>query len=152
MSKWFKRLAHSLHACRYHVVFCPKYRYRILKEEIAEYVRQQICQLLSQQEGVEVLELNVQEDHVHLLMSMPPKYAVSEMMGFLKGKLALRMFERFPQLGRKYWGRHLWRVPHGRGYCVSTVGIDEEMIRKYVRWQEQQERDAEHTQGKLFND
>ena len=148
MSKRFKRLAHSLYECKYHVVFCPKYRYRILKDEIAEYVRQQIYQLLGQKEEVEVLELNVQEDHVHLLMSMPPKYAVSEMMGFLKGKLALRMFERFPQLGRKYWGRHLW----SRGYCVSTVGIDEEMIRKYVRWQEQQERDSEHTQGKLFND
>ena len=148
MSKRFKRLAHSLYECKYHVVFCPKYRYRILKDEIAEYVRQQIYQLLGQKEEVEVLELNVQEDHVHVLLSMPPKYAVSEMMGFLKGKLALRMFERFPQLGRKYWGRHLW----SRGYCVSTVGIDEEMIRKYVRWQEQQERDAEHTQGKLFND
>lgn len=148
MSKRFKRLAHSLYECKYHVVFCPKYRYRILKDEIAEYVRQQIYQLLGQKEEVEVLELNVQEDRVHVLMSMPPKYAVSEMMGFLKGKLALRMFESFPQLGRKYWGRHLW----SRGYRVSTVGIDEEMIRKYVRWQEQQKRDSEHTQAKLFND
>ena len=73
MSKWFKRLAHSLHACRYHVVFCPKYRYRILKDEIAEYVRQQIYQLLGQKEGVEVLELNVQEDYVHLLLSNAAK-------------------------------------------------------------------------------
>jgi putative transposase len=69
-------------------------------------------------------------------------------MGFLKGKLALRLFERFPRLGRKYWGRHLW----SRGYCVSTVGIDEEMIRHYVRWQESQERRDEQQQGKLFDE
>ncbi len=103
---------------------------------------------MRQREGVEVLELNVQADHVHLLLWIPPKYAVSEIMGFLKGKLALRLFERFPRLGRKYWGRHLW----SRGYCVSTVGIDEEIIRHYVRWQENQERRDEQQQGKLFGE
>ena len=148
MSKRFRKLAHSLYECKYHIVFCPKYRYRILQDEVSEYVRQQIYQLLSQQAGVEVLELNIQADHVHLVLWIPPKYAVSEIMGFLKGKLALRLFERFPALGRKYWGRHLW----SRGYCVSTVGIDEAMIRHYVRWQEQQERTAEQSQGKLFDD
>jgi putative transposase len=111
-------------------------------------VKSQIYQLLRQREGVEVLELNVPADHVHLLLWIPPKYAVSEIMGFLKGKLALRLFERFPQLGRKDWGRHLW----SRGYCVSTVGIDEEMIRHYVRWQASQERRAEQQQGKLFDE
>ncbi len=92
--------------------------------------------------------MNVQPDHVHLLVWIPPKASVSEIMGFLKGKLALRLFERFPQMARKYWGRHLW----SRGYCVSTVGIDEEMIRQYVRWQESQERRNEQQQGKLFDD
>jgi putative transposase len=128
-------------------VFCPKYRYRILKDEVAEDVRQQSYQLVQQQEGVEVLELNIQEDHVHLVLWIPPKYAVSEIMGFLKGKLAIRVFERFPQLGRRYWGRHLW----ARGYCVSTVGVDEEMIRQYVRWQEQQDRQTEYKQEKLID-
>ena len=68
-------------------------------------------------------------------------------MGFLKGKLAIRVFERFPQLGRRYWGRHLW----ARGYCVSTAGVDEEMIRQYVRWQEQQDRQTEYKQEKLID-
>jgi putative transposase len=95
---------------------------------------------------VEVLELNVQPDHVHLVVSIPPKYAVSEFMGYLKGKQALRLFQQYESLGRRYWGRHLW----ARGYCVSTIGLDEEKIRKYVKWQEKQEKQAEIVQGKLF--
>lgn len=147
MSKRFRKLAHSLYECKYHVVFCPKYRYRILKDEVAEYVRQQLYQLVKQQEGVEIIELNIQEDHVHLVLWIPPKYTVSEIMGFLKGKLAIRVFERFPALGRRYWGRHLW----SRGYCVSTVGVDEEMIRQYVRWQERQDRQTAYKQEKLID-
>ena len=142
-----KRLSHSLYECKYHIVFCPKYRYRILKEEIGEYVKQQVYQLCEQKDLIEVLELNVQPDHVHLVVSIPPKYAVSEVMGYLKGKLAIKMFRRYEHLGRRYWGRHLW----SRGYCVSTVGLDEEKIRKYVKWQEKQEKDDEATQGKLFD-
>ena len=147
MSKRFRKLAHSLYECKYHIVFCPKYRYRILKDEVAEYVRQQIYQLVKQQEGVEIIELNIQEDHVHLVLWIPPKYPVSEIMGFLKGKLAIRVFERFPALGRRYWGRHRW----SRGYCVSTVGVDEEMIRQYVRWQERQDRQTAYKQEKLID-
>ena len=146
MSKRFKKLSHSIYECKYHVVFCPKYRYRILKGEMAHYARGQIQQLLRQKELVEVIELNVQADHVHLITSIPPKYAVSTIMGFLKGKLALKLFERYASLGRKYWGRHLW----ARGYCVSTVGINEEQIRQYVRWQEKREREVEMKQQKLF--
>ena len=139
----FKKLTHTVYECKYHVVFCPKYRHRILKEEIAEYCRQQLYQLARGKELVEILELNIQSDHVHMLMSMAPKYSVSGMMGYLKGKLALRMFDRFERIGKRYWGRHLW----SRGYCVSTVGLDEEMIRKYVRWQGEQDRRIE--QGQL---
>ena len=146
MSKRFKKLSHSLYECKYHIVFCPKYRYRVFGAEVGQYVQEQISQLVRKKELVEVLELNVQPDHVHIVFEIPPKYAVSEVMGFLKGKLALKLFERYPQLGRKYWGRHLW----ARGYCVSTVGIDEEMIRQYVRWQEKQERDDEEKQRLLF--
>jgi putative transposase len=76
-----------------------------------------------------------------------PKYAVSEFMGYLKGKLALRMFQQYESLAKRYWGCHLW----ARGYCVSTVGLDEEKIRKYVQWQEKQEKQAEAVQGKLFD-
>ena len=147
MTQRFKRLSHSLYECKYHIVFCPKYRYRILKEEIGEYVRQLVHQLCRQKDQVEVLELNVQSDHVHMVVSIPPKYAVSAFMGYLKGKMALRLFQQYESLGRRYWGRHLW----ARGYCVSTVGLDEEKIRKYVQWQKQQEKQNEVVQGKLFD-
>ena len=144
--KRFRRLSHSLYECKYHIIFCPKYRYRIFKEDIAEYARQQIYQLCKQKELVEVLELNVKPDHIHLVMSIPPKYSVSNVMGYLKGKLALRLFDKYEHLGRRYWGRHLW----SRGYCVSTVGLDEEKIRQYVKWQKQHNKESESTQGQLF--
>ena len=146
MSKRFKKLSHSIYGCKYHAVFCPKYRYRIFGAELGQYTGEQIRQLLRQKELVEVLELNVQPDHVHLVVEIPPKYAVSALMGFLKGKLAQKLFEQYPQLGRKYWGRHLW----ARGYCVSTVGIDEEQTRQYERWQEKQEHEEEQRQRRLF--
>jgi len=117
-----------------------------LKDDICEYSRQQIYQLCSYKEQIEVLELNIQPDHIHLVISIPPKYAVSNFMGYLKGKLALRLFDRYERLGKRYWGRHLW----SRGYCVTTVGLDEEKIRKYVRWQEQKDKDNESQQQNLF--
>ena len=86
MTRRFKKLAHSLYECKDHVVFCPKYRYKILQDEVSQYVRQQIYRLSSQKDGVEVVEVNVQPEHVHLVVSIPPKYAVSQYMGFLKGK------------------------------------------------------------------
>ena len=147
MTRQFKRLAHSIYECKYHVVFCPKYRYQILRDEVAEYTRQQIYRLCQQKEGVEVLELSVQPDHVHVVVSIPPKYAVSSVMGYLKGKLAIRLFDRYEKLGRRYWGRHLW----SRGYCVSTIGLDEEKIRKYVTWQAKKEKQLEAIQGELFD-
>ena len=147
MPRQFKRLSHSIYECKYHVVFCPKYRYRVLTGEVGEYVTQEIIRLCSQKDGVEVLEANVQADHVHLVLSIPPKYAVSSVMGYLKGKLAIRVFNRYRHLRKQYWGGHLW----SRGYCVSTVGIDEEKIRKYVKWQEAREKQAESTQRRLFN-
>jgi putative transposase len=106
-----------------------------------------VYQLCKQKEQIEVLELNVQPDHVHLVVSILPKYLVSEFMGYLKGKMALRLFQQYESLGRWYWGRHVW----ARGYCVSTIGLDEEKIRKYVQWQEKQEKQVEAVQGKLFD-
>lgn len=147
MTQRFKRLSHTIYECKFHIVFCPKYRQRIFKDEMKEYVKQQIYQLCQQKEEVEILELNVQVDHVHLIVLIPPKYAVSEFMGYLKGKLAIRLFHQYESLGRRYWGRHLW----ARGYCVSTIGLDEEKIRKYVQWQERQEKQVEAVQGKLFD-
>jgi len=145
MTRQFKKLSHSVYECKYHVVFCPKYRYKILEAEVRTYVIQQAYRLCNQKEGVEILEINVQPDHVHMVLEIPPKYAVSKVIGFLKGKLALRMFDRFPKLRKRYWGQHVW----SRGYCVSTVGLDEERIRKYVKWQTKKEQEA--VQRRLIN-
>jgi putative transposase len=106
---------------------------------VGDYASQQVYQLARQKDLVEVEELNVQADHVHAILSVPPKYAISDLMGFLKGKMALNLFHRYENLGKQYWGRHLW----SRGYCVSTIGLDEDQIRKYVRWQEQKDKVAE---------
>ena len=147
MTRQFKKLSHSLYECKYHIVFCPKYRYKILEGEVAQYIRQKLYDLCHQKEGVEILEVNVQSDHVHIVLSIPPKYQVSQVIGYLKGKLALGAFDRFPELRKRYWGQHLW----SRGYCVSSVGLDEDRIRKYVKWQNKRDQDAESTQGKLFD-
>jgi putative transposase len=85
-------------------------------------------------------------DHIHLVMIIPPKYSVSSIMGYVKGKIAIRLFQRYEKIGKRYWGRHLW----ARGYCVSTVGLNEEQIRKYVKWQDKKEREIEKRQLTLF--
>ncbi len=98
------------------------------------------------QKGCEVIELNVQEDHIHLLVMVPPKVSISELVGTLKGRTAIRVFKQFGYLKQKpYWGNHLW----ARGYCVDTVGLDAEMIRRYVKYQEKKERRLEQIQLKL---
>ncbi len=148
MRKRFKKLSHTIYECKYHLIFCPKYRRRILTGEIGEYVRREIVRLLKQKGEIEIIEMNVQADHVHLVIWIPPKYAVSEVMGYLKGKLAIRILRRYEKLGKQFWGRHLW----SRGYCVSTIGIEEEKIRQYVRWQENKEKEIEDTQGELFDE
>ena len=118
----------------------------IFEDEIAEYTQQQIYKYCSYKELVEVLELNIQVDHVHVVLSIPPKYTVSSIVGSLKGRIAIRLFQRYEKLGKRYWGRHFW----SRGYCISTVGLDEEKIRKYVRWQETKEKAIERQQLNLF--
>jgi putative transposase len=87
--------------------------------------------------GCEKKELNIHVDHIHLVVSVPPKVSISRMMGILKGKTAIKIFKSYPALKQKpYWGNHFW----SRGYCVDTIGLDEEKIRKYVKYQEDQER------------
>ena len=134
MSK-YKRLSHSVWLCTYHIVFCPKYRYQVLEGRGEIFVRNQLYRLCGQKDQLMIDEINIQPDHVHLILSIPPKYSVSETMGYLKGKVAVRLFENQKELSRRYWGKHFW----ARGYCVSTVGLDEEKIKKYVKWQQQKE-------------
>jgi len=132
----FKKLTHVIWHCQYHIVWVPKYRYRVLQGVIGREVRNCV-EVYSSRLRCEVEELNVQVDHVHLLVSVPPKVSISELMGVVKGKSALRVFTRFPQLRKRpYWGNHFWT----KGYCVDTVGLDAEMIRQYVKYQEKEER------------
>lgn len=126
----FKRLSHAVWECKYHIVWCPKYRFRILRGEIGKSVRDIIKQLCEWKQ-VEILEGNVQVDHIHMVVSISPKYSVSEVIGFLKGKSAIKIFDTYLEMKKRYWGRHFW----AKGYCVSTVGLNEEQIRKYVKWQ-----------------
>ena len=131
----FKKSSHVIWHCQYHITWTPKYRFRILKGPVAKEV-QQCVNLFCQRLDCEVIELNVQIDHVHLLVSVPPKTSVSELMGVLKGRTAIRIFAVFPYLKKKpYWGNHFW----SKGYCVDTVGLNTEMVQKYVKYQEKQE-------------
>jgi putative transposase len=135
----FKRLSHTIWHCEYYIVWVPKYRYRVLqgklKEEVELCVREQTRHM-----SCELQEVNVQADQVHLIVQIPPKLSISEYMGRLKGKTAIRVFSVFRDLRqRRYWGNHFW----AQGYCVGTVGLDGEMMRKYVKWQEKQEQRQE---------
>jgi len=132
----FRKLSHTIYECKYHVVFCPKYRLRIFREEIKSYTEYQLRKLLDQKDKIELMELYICEDHIHMVLSIPPKYSLSSLIGYLKGKLALRLLHQDESLQGKYWGRHIW----SRGYCVSTVDLNEEQIRKYVRYQEQRDK------------
>ena len=95
--------------------------------------------MVEQKDKVEIIELNVQAYHVHMVIEIAPKYQVSQIVGYLKGKVAIWLFEKYKTVGKRYWGGHFW----SRGYCVSTVGLDEEKIVKYVKWQDEQEGKSE---------
>jgi putative transposase len=125
----FRRLSHTIWHCQYHIVWTPKYRFRILTGNVGEEVGRCIRAFVEQQKS-EVVELNVQHDHVHLLTMVPPKVSISDYVGIIKGRTAIRVFNKFRELKhRPYWGNHFW----SRGYCVDTVGLDEEKIRRYVK-------------------
>lgn len=135
----FNRLSHAIWYCHYHIIWVPKYRFRVLKGEIKTEVEESI-RIFSEQLGCKIEELNIQEDHVHLLVMVPPKISLSKYIGMLKGKSAIRIFTRFPRLRqRPYWGNHFW----ARGYCLDTIGLDLEKIRQYVKYQEAQEKQLE---------
>lgn len=140
----FKKQSHSIWDCTYHIVWTPKYRYRILKGKIKNDVTHYLRSLCSQNK-VEIDELNVQVDHIHLILKIPPKYSVSKIVGILKGKTAIRIFNKNKGLKEKtYWGNHFW----AQGYCVDTIGLDEEMIRRYVKYQEHKEKREEGKNNK----
>ena len=124
-------LAHTKWYCKYHIVFTPKYRRKAIYNQYRESLIE-IFQLLCKYKGVEIIEGHMMPDHVHLLVSIPPKLSVSSFMGYLKGKSALMMFEKHANLKYKFGNRHFW----AEGYYVSTVGLNEETIKKYIQEQE----------------
>ena len=144
--KQLKKLAHAVWQCKYHVVWCPKYRFRILGGELGRALRDIIRQLCEWRK-IEILEGNIQIDHIHLVLSIPPKYSISEAIGFIKCKSAIKIFDKYHKLKRRYWGQHFW----SKGYCVSTIGLDEDRIRQYIRWQIHKDRKLDQMRlGAIF--
>ncbi len=132
----FRKLTHVFYKCEYHIVFTPKYRFQVLEGMIKSLLEHDILAICQWKEVI-VDELSVQKDHVHMLCSVPPKISISDFMGILKGKTAIRLFKTYPSLKSKpYWGNHFW----SRGYFICTVGLDEEMIRKYVKYQQHEDK------------
>jgi len=140
-------LAHTSWRCQYHVVFAPKYRrmaiYGRIRQDIGKILRQ-----LCQQKGVEIIEAEACVDHIHMLISIPPKYSVSQIMGYLKGKSSLMIFDRYANLKYKYGNRHFW----ARGYFVDTVGRNKKQIQEYIRNQLKEDEAMDQISLKEFVD
>ena len=127
---------HGVYRTEYHVVWIPKYRRRILNPGIKEYLDKLLSKVLVTVPGCEMVEYSIQVDHIHMVMIIPPRYAVSEVVGRIKGMTASRLRKRFSWLKKLYTKENIVWSP---GYFVSTVGIDEDKILRYVQWQERQD-------------
>ena len=140
-------LSHTRWNCKYHIVFIPKYRrkeiYGKLRSDIGQIIRQ-----LCQYKGVEIMEAHAMPDHIHMLVRIPPKIAVSNFMGYLKGKSSLMIFERHANLKYKYGNRNFW----AKGFFVSTVGLDTEKVQEYIRDQEKEDMMQDNLSNKEYKD
>src|SRR4029453_2060844 len=130
----YENLSHSRWECKYHVVFIPKYRRKALYGELRRYLGDVFRKLAAQKES-RIEEGHLLSDHVHMLIAIPPKYAVSQVIGFIKGKSAIHLARVYSERKRNFVGAHFW----ARGYFVSTVGRDEAVIREYIQKQEQED-------------
>ena len=140
-------LSHSKWLCKYHIVFTPKYRRKIIYYQLRADI-QKIIKDLCKWKGIEIVEGHMMSDHVHLLLSIPPKYSVSQIMGYLKGKSAMMIFERHANLKYKFGNRHFW----AEGYYVSTVGLNTATIQKYIREQEKEDQIMDKLKTKEYVD
>lgn len=127
-------LTHCKFECKYHVVFAPKFRRQIIYGKIRAEIGK-ILRKLCEYKGIEILEAEACLDHIHMLIVIPPKYSVSQIMGYLKGKSSLMIFDKFANLKYKYGNRHFWC----KGYYVSTVGRNEKKIKEYIQNQLQED-------------
>ena len=140
-------LSHTRWNCKYHIVFIPKYRrkeiYGKLRSDIGQIIRQ-----LCSYKGVEIIEAHAMPDHIHMLVRIPPKIAVSNFMGYLKGKSSLMIFERQANLKYKYGNRNFW----AKGFFVSTVGLDTKKVQEYIRDQEKEDMMQDNLSNKEYKD
>ena len=132
----YKKQGHSVYYTRYHLVISTKYRRKILKAGIGEYLCKRIIGIGERNPEIEIVEVKADQDHVHILLSIPPKYSVSEVVQMIKANTGGYMRKRFPFLDKTYWGvEGIWSI----GYFVSTAGINEETIRRYIEKQGQED-------------
>ena len=140
-------LAHTQWNCKYHIVFAPKYRRQVIygkiKVDIGKMLRK-----LCEYKGIEIIEAEACKDHIHMLVSIPPKYSVSQIMGYLKGKSSLMIFEKYANLKYKYGNRHFWC----RGFYVDTVGRNRKAIEKYIKNQMKEDHEEDQLSIKEFVD
>ena len=137
----YNKSSHAVYRCEYHFVWVPKYRFHVLVNGIKKRLKDILAELCDWL-GIRILEGAVCSDHIHMYLSVPPNLSPSQVMKILKGKSAKRLAQEYPKLRKKYWGLHIW----ARGYFVSTVGIDREVIRKYVKKQVDEESRAQQLQ------
>ena len=130
-----RSLSHTKWECKYHVVFIPKCRRKVLYEQLRQRLGEVFHRLVQQKES-KIEEGHMMPDHVHMMISVPPKYAVSQVIGFIKGKSAIHVARVYGENRRNFVGQHFW----ARGFFVSTVGRDEEVIREYIRHQEDEDK------------
>ena len=140
-------LAHTKYVCKYHIVFTPKYRRKIIYYQLRADIRE-IIKDLCKWKGVTIIEGHLMSDHIHLLVSIPPKYAVSSFMGYLKGKSSMMIFERHANLKYKFGNKHFWAT----GYYVSTVGLNSAIVEKYIREQEKADQIEDELTTKEYDD
>ena len=131
----FRSLSHTVWECKYHVVWIPKYRRKVLYGELRKHLGSILRELAMQRES-KIVEGHLTKDHIHMLISIPPKYSVAQVVGFIKGKSAIQIARTFGGRKQNFTGQHFW----ARGYFVSTVGRDEKVIREYIKKQEQEDR------------
>ena len=132
----YRKQAHAVYYTRYHIVVSTKYRRRILKEGVGDYLKKLIMEGSKSHPDIEIIEVNTDLDHVHFLASIPPKYSVSEVVQKIKANTGRKMRQKFRFLDQVYWGvQGIWSI----GYFVSTVGINESVVRKYIENQAQED-------------
>ena len=140
-------LAHTKWNCKYHIVFAPKYRRQVIYGKIKVDIGKMLRKLCEYKQ-IEILEAEACKDHIHMLISVPPKYSISQVIGYLKGKSSLMIFEKYANLKYKYGNRHFWC----RGFYVDTVGRNKKAIAEYIRNQLHEDREAEQLSIKEYID